>query len=191
MQMDNKQSNNQGIPSEFKYEDSEDWRGSNDSFSIKEIALRQFNRAMLEGVREMTSGGVKNRLVDGQIMEFVVPNQKEIFINAVEMAFMPLRPYVSKCSDESIKDKFKTYDESIKQLNKNYTDTLVSIRKEYDSKIGIGKDFSNEYNLRVRNVANNFENAKVSLSKQLLEAISYLLFDLDYFGETGVLGGEF
>ena len=176
---------------EFSYEDSESWSGNSESFSIKEIALRQFNRAMLEGTREMTTGGVRNRIIEGQVVEFIVPNQVQVFVSSVEMAFMPLKPYVAKCSDQSIKNKFIYYENDMKQLNKEYGEALANIRKEFEGKMGGAKDFSDEYNNRVRNVANNYENGKFRLSKQLLEAISYLLFDLDYFSETAVVGGAY
>ena len=52
--------------------------------TVKEIVLEQYRKCCQEMSKEMTEGGVIRRLVGEDIIEFVAPNQIEIFINSVD-----------------------------------------------------------------------------------------------------------
>ena len=67
-------------------EDSENFfSGGGKGIDIKQIVLSKFNKALDEGGKEMSKGGIQRKLINGVWMDIEVPNQREIFMNAVNM----------------------------------------------------------------------------------------------------------
>lgn len=172
------------------YEDSESYSGGDKNIGIKEISLRLFQKAVMEGSKEMTQGGVFKRIIDGQLVEYSVPNQVEIFCNSVEMFYYAMQPYVSKGGKE-----FKTQmTELLKQLTddeKDYKKDVITIKSQtknivqgYLSSNGINiADISNSVKIRF----NKYENTKIKLRKDQLALLSELLSKLNYFEEGGMI----
>ena len=99
------------------YEDSENWKGGGEQLSIKEISLRRFSKALQEGSKEMVGAGIDRRVINGEVFEIPRPNQRQVFINSVEMAKIPLVPEIKK---SKLNEQFKSIEEEIKKLNNEY-----------------------------------------------------------------------
>jgi len=178
---------------ELQYEDSYIGSGSKDGLGIKEISLKHFHKAMLEGSKEMTEGGVTRRLIDGHLVELPVPNQREIFINCVQMVRIALAPQFLSCKEEKIKEKFTQFDKELADLNKAYHNKLDEVETAYKDRNIIKNPMLKqtriqEYNHNISHLDNALELKRVELHKKLLEALSLLLNDLGYFDEIGTVG---
>jgi len=171
---------------DIEFEDSETFRGSHTT-SFKDIILEIYKRCCIEGSKDMTAeSGVFNRLVNGVVIEIVVPNQKEIFINNVDILRIALLPIFEKHK--------KIFYKYIEEYNKRI-DELITIRhkqisfieQKYKNKMHLkDKDYPNLYNLDIKKQNIYFENERVIIHKELLIGISFLLSYLRYFEEEGV-----
>ena len=172
----------------FEFEDSENFKSGDDKLTIKTIILRQVHKCMLEGSKEMTQGGVIKKIVDNKLVEQNIPNQREVFINSVEMLKIPLlrkfNKYCKKKDETDIKILFEATEDELKQLKKYYKDTktkLMTDRRKTDS--------ITQVNSRLGDLYNNFELRKVDIYKKFLISCSYLLDEENYFEEESATGG--
>jgi len=172
------------------YEDSESYSGGDKNIGIKEISLRLFQKAVMEGSKEMTQGGVFKRIIDGQLIEYSVPNQVEIFCNSVEMFYYAMQPYVARGGEE-FKTQIKELLEQLIEAEKDYKEDVTAIKSQtknisegYLSSNGINiADISNSVKIRF----NKYENTKIKLRKDQLALLSELLSKLNYFEEGGMI----
>lgn len=178
----------------IEYEDSENWKGSGEQLSIKEICLRAFSKATMEGSKEMVSAGVDRKLIGGVVYEFPRPNQREIFINSVDMLRIILEPSIIK---SRLKESFEEVDNETLKIDNEYKKKLDDCVKVFgETKISkYGRDDPlkekvriDNYNKTISNINEQFEFVKVTLSKKLLIVISHLLKEKNYFDEGGVFG---
>lgn len=176
---------NNKFTEDFQLEDSEEYRQSQTN-SYRDIVLAQFRRCCDSGSQEMTEGGVSTRFIDGQVVTITLQNQKEIFINSVDMlktmlnSHIQSKEHISKKIEE-IKEKYtidglKELDEAIKQkkntLGKNLKDTR-RIKHQTD------------YNLLINQRKKMFEGSKFEKSKLILLVLEQLLSELNYLDEAG------
>ena len=79
----------------MSFEDSENFAGS-DNLSIKQIVLKQLQKCVEEGSKEMSGGGYRKRIFNNEVLEIFVPNQREVFVNNVKMLWILVLPYHAK-----------------------------------------------------------------------------------------------
>jgi len=170
-------------PDVIEYEDSENWKGSNDKLSVKEIGLRLFSKALAEGSKEMTGSGVDKRLIGGQLFEIPRPNQREVFVNSVEMAKMFLLPLIQKSKHQQM---FKDCEDKIIKVNKECEDKMQKINNTPQGRNG--NESIDIYNKAVEELTESYEFMNVKIHKELLAAISFLLSENKYFDEVGYIG---
>lgn len=183
----------------IEYEDTDTWK-SGSELSIKEISLNLFNKAMREGSKEMTKGGIMQRYINGELVELVLPNQREIFINSVQMAYVPLLPHILKCDNVEVKEMFKRVDEEIDRNDEMHYQALATLQSQYTD-LNFKRPTPNsrefltvqnrihDYNNKLAELDELNESRKVQLGFKLLKAISYLLYESNYFDEAGVVLG--
>ena len=172
----------------FEFEDSEGYKKGEDKLSIRQIILKQLQKCMNEGSKEMTKGGTIKKIVDGKVIEEPIPNQREVFINSVEMLVIPLlkrfRNYCNKKDSNEIKTIFKDAESGLKNLKGEH----IKVKKE----ILINKGKANnamDINNRLGIIYNEFELEKLEIYKNFLIAISYLLDEEHYFEEESAIAG--
>jgi len=173
----------------FEYEDTETWKGRSDEVSIKEIALKLFQKALAEGSKEMTQGGIVKRVVEGQTIEIIAPNQREIFVNSVQAIHCVLVPHIESCRDDDVKTKFQGIDEELKTLEGEFKKKYAELDKANDTRRQARRAsernvWSEQYNQSINELNNDSELAQVVIYKKKLQAISYLLFAKKYFEEA-------
>lgn len=169
--------------SEIKFVDSDSFGGSKDGISFREIVMTQYNKCIREGSKEMNEGGVVKRFIDGNVVEVMAPNQREIFINTVEQLRNLLAPHIEG-RWENCSERFIPVNNKIKSMNKEYMDKKRSLQKAY-SEYGYRYKGSKlqEHNYKLKDLNTQYELRKVELYKELLVAISHLLNFVNYFEE--------
>jgi len=178
--------------SDMQFEDSENFSGS-ENLSIKQIVLKQLQKCVEEGSKEMSGGGYRTRILNGEQISIFVPNQREVFVNNVKMLWVLVLPYYAKT--DVIKESKKSIDERLNEL-KNTSNAELNNKFNWvlpNSTHGVMpreiQRVKKEMFLTIQKNANNYRERKtVELHHELLKAISYLLESLDYFEEAGFRG---
>jgi len=171
----------------IEIEDSENYKGGQTN-TFKEICMAQYRKAVEEGSKQMLSGGVEKRLINGQIMEMPIPNQREIFFNSVEMLRILLTAHISD-EEKLMKVNMESFDKDIDGLNKNHEEQLLRLRQWFKDNNNSKQDNTRQYNEQVKSFIDEYELNKVQLNKKLLIELSILLNKKNYFDEQGVTGG--
>jgi len=166
---------------EYKFENPED-TGSQ-ATSIKEIILRQYNKCVTEGSKEMNIGGVRKRVIDGQITEIAIPNQIEIFINSVKMLRLLLKSYEEK-EKKLIGDTMKEITGKHNKLIEGHNQEIGKIAKAYrpQNERWVKKNYR-QHNERLNNCNMSLEKEKVEIYAEYLSAMGTLLNKLNYFDD--------
>lgn len=178
---------------DMSFEDSENYKGSN-AKGIKEISLNLFQKAMNEGSKEMTEGGIYKRVINGEVIEFVAPNQKEIFINTIEMLDASLIPHFSMAKSKELKIEYENLKKDKENIDKDFNNEIKRINEMYKDKINSPfqsskLSFIAQFNNEIKNNDRNYEMSKIRLYKKMLVLFSKLLADLNYFNEEGEIVG--
>lgn len=177
------------IDSEMDFEDSENYKGSSEGLTIKQIMLKQFQKCLDEGSKEMIGGGVTERIING--VPYFIPrqNQREIFINSVEQMRILAQPEIKK-NEKKIKEHLEKFNNADRQLNLEYNRRLKSIKEKYapGGDWDGSKQATQNRNLEINDLEEWFETEKVFIYKNyLLTALSFLLNIENYFEEQGFL----
>ena len=86
---------------EYIIEDDDFFSGGK-SVGIKELAIEQYRRCLIEGSKEMDGGGYRKRIHNGEVIEVLAPNQREVFCNSIDMLWILVKPFYDICKDEKI-----------------------------------------------------------------------------------------
>lgn len=160
---------------EVTVEDGENY-SSGKELGIGTISLEQFRRCCVEGSREMNRGGTKRRIVEGKLIEIDVPNQREVFINAVDMLHVILIPELSSKYQKELLEEVQGIDRQMKDTEKESLDKY----KLWESKL---KNNKSAFNEKVDQLNDDLELSKVQISRKKLMVLSLLLKEINYYGE--------
>jgi len=105
--------------------------GDKNKITAKAIVLTHWKNCIIEGSKEMHRGGVKRRIINGEVIQFNADNQVEIFINHVEMLKRALFPHV-EYSQETV-DKLNTFESTRQKYIKAYRSKRNKLHKWYNS----------------------------------------------------------
>lgn len=174
-------------------EDSEHYLSSTESLEIKQIVLRQLQKTIIEGAKEMDRGGIRERVVNGQVINIIVGNQREVFVNNIDMLWSLILPQV-QANKDLIKEHLGNFNKDLKTNQEEYDSTRKQIKKdittlEQSEKTKTWKsNYSAILNDMLRRSQDNFELRKLEIYRRKLNAVNFLLDKLNYFGETGATG---
>ena len=175
-----------------EYEDMANYKKTGEVGGIREISLRLFNNAFAEGSKEMTEAGIIKKVLNGEVIEIMRPNQREVYINSVKMLQICLLPRIGILpEDNEISKLFKEVNSDIEKLNSTREKAFEGVREE-------SKKLSNPFrrpdkyndevtkqNQRVSEIIKGCEHANKDLHDTLLLACSYMLMHLNYFESKG------
>lgn len=172
---------------EIEFEDSETFMGgSSKGATRRDIVLGHFKRCIEAGSKEMSAGGVIKRLIDGEIQEFMVPNNRQIFKNHIMMLHMMMLPDLKRYKDEEpIKTHLNAF-KSKEELNKNeFIKSKRTITATYNSKPkGERHNYADWLNKYIKNLEEAHENESLEIHRnELLPALVYIMQLLNYFEE--------
>ncbi len=175
---------------DFVLEDTESFQAATNSF--REILLRQYSQCHLEGSKEMSSGGIATRFLNGEVVELTLPNQKQIFGNTVLMLRTMLDSAIE--SNKEIKEKISDINKKYKELrlkNKiNLDDPDIKeireiiIHTDDDEK---RERCQNQWNDMIKLTKDKSEELVFNYNQEMLIVLGRLLNKLNYLDE-GVYG---
>lgn len=183
----------EAFDSEFEFEDSENYRGGNDTFTFWHIVLKHLKVCIEEGSKEMDKGGLKKRVIDGKVFEVVVPNQREIFINSVEMLQTLLLPEMQHKKRKKFAEKISATEKDFKKLQellykeKSIKEENVK-KKAKDKKAEL--DLDRSLNSINQDFYDTLETYNVILAREKLNILSELMKELNYGQEGSISSGS-
>jgi len=170
--------------SEIEFEDVEKWKKPSDIHSMQQIVLKQLSKCIDEQSKEMDGGGLRNRVVDGNVIDIIVPNQREIFINSTE-ALWYLTIDLYEKSKEEVNNAMEEVDNSLDNIEKTHYKKIKQIDIFYRKKMSKDKRYVSMYNSRTKQENDNYELDRVQLYKVKLAIIIRLLSKIKYGVEEG------
>ena len=163
-----------------------------DKGGYKGIVLEQYRKCCEEGSREMTSGGVIKRIIDGEVVELMTIDQVEVFINSVEMLRNLLIPSINKYKevadkrlemiDKEIIQNEEKKKKAYKKINNWYRQKSNVINPEGYSEAQNNHSYYMQMNKEIKKI---YHQNKLRTHKKLLGVLGILLSHLNYFDEKG------
>lgn len=174
-------------PVEFnsiEVEDDEHSTTSNgEGLTIREIILRQYQRCITEGSKEMSEGGIIQRFVNGQVIEVPSPNQQEIFTSSVMGLLTLVIPFAKDRGNNLAQEYF----EREAMIMNSYKELKAQIFEEGNG----NHDYMHkkqrimaQNNMRLRTLNQRLATAKIKNTWSLLIKISMLLHKINYMAEA-------
>jgi len=174
---------------EIEIEDVDNMMSSNQTNSFKALVMEQYKRCCTEGSKEMTVGGMVTRMINGQKIEMMMPNQIQIYINTVEHLRILLDPKIQFHGKYG--KLVNTINKKTIALNRRLKKEKEGIRDKYnklsDKREQGGSSekqmYYQDYIDKLESYKNKHEFRKYMLYKDLLSILSMLLDKLNYFEE--------
>jgi len=169
-------------PNHIQIEDDETFQPGG-SLGIREIALEQYRRCMVESSKEMVRGGWTKRIFGDQVQEIEIPNQRLVFINCVKAMETILIPFLT---DEEISELQQLQAIEDTYYNDYYTELDKCKRglttKTYDGGFQFSNNQYEKYGILIEDA---FEKRRVRLYRKMLIFYGKVIRRLNYFGEGG------
>ncbi len=126
------------------------------------------------------------RYVDGELINMIVPNQKEIIINSISSLRISCLPYLVKTKSDKVKFHLKRFEASQKKIKEN--------KYKRDKEINENRNKLNSNNLRqadkikmyndmLRENKDYYELLNIESYKELLICLTFLLDEYNFFEE--------
>lgn len=166
--------------------DSENFRGSS-GLQIQEVTMRQFQRCLEEGSKELTKGGKKKVFSNGVYIDIEVPNQRQIYISAIISLEIVLIPSLIK--NNTLYKNMQSIDTGIETLKTDY-EIDIKKTKDYNKEVGLIQTplgsrptgLSVESNV-YDNIKDLYELKLLDLYRNKLAILSKLLAAENYFSD--------
>jgi len=180
---------------DIEVEDVDGMSAPNQKNSFRALAMEQYKRCCTEGSKEMTTGGVMTRTVNGINQEYIVPNQMEIFNNSIDCLKILLFPRIESEGGKYAED-VNQFEKDLKNLDGKFKRLLNKLQSKYDTVIdSINPEASGQKQqayeefLRLRqNLMRKYDSRKHLLYKDLLGTLSLLLGEINYMEEQSFIG---
>jgi len=166
-----------------------------DKVSYKNIVMEQYKKCCEEGSKEMTTGGVIKRIIDGEIVEIMSLDQIEIFSNSVGVLKSILIPSINK-HKKIIMKRINSVESEALQNDKKRKETYIKINKWYRNKsdvvnpegISEAQIYHREYLQMSKEIQKIHQINKLKNHRKLLEVLGILLSHMNYLDEVGGTG---
>jgi len=163
-----------------------------DKEGYKHIVLNQYKKCCEEGSKEMTSGGVLKRIIDGEVVEIMTVDQIEIFSNSVEMLKNLLLSSIKKFKDK-FETKIKASETKIRMNETRRKEAYQKLNKWFREKSdvvnpeGVSEAEMNHksYVMMNKEITKIYNKNVLRTHKELLGVLGLLLNHLNYFDELG------
>jgi len=145
----------------------------------KEIISQHYKKLIEEGSKEMNPGGVQKRLIDNQVVEIMVPNQQEIYINHIEMLRLALLKDIEL--DAETVSALQKFDNKLIYLRRQFRNIRETIYNKIDSlSMTINPEgyserdvYENKYRSYLNKLQKRYNNRLLELYKE--ELLPYLI----------------
>jgi len=164
--------------------DSENFRGGG-GLEIQQVTMRQFERCLSEGSKELTKGGIRRIFVNGIVKEIEVPNQRQIYMSAIISLELTLIPNLLK--KKELVTEMKQIDSAIEKLKVDY-ELDYKKKSDYDNNLQKStKDHYGNYNYvkpsAYEKLLDDHEMRLIDLFRMKLALLSRLLAAENYFSD--------
>ncbi len=112
---------------DIEIEDSSNWSSSKGK-GKKEIIYEQYERCLKEGSKEMSEGGILNRVINGKVESVFVPNQNEIFENSVNMLWVSIIFEIEGKYKGEFSKSAEHYKKQYEKLNKDFNNVISEFK---------------------------------------------------------------
>lgn len=168
-----------------RFQEFETDMSGGDSTSFVQIVMRQLSECIKAGGKEMHGGGVRSRVINGQVVEIAVSNTREMFIREVEMMWTLVVPEYEEHSDnERISELINQADTISKKAEKELEASIKNLKVKESHLLNNGGSIS-DVNEERKRLSDKYELEKVIVARTRLTAIMFLLKTLNYYGEGG------
>ena len=165
---------------EMQFEDTENYSNTKNTYA--EVILKHIARTIEEGSKEMTGGGTRTRILNGQTYDIYAPNQREIFINCVKMLHLSTEYKLQRKEDQTKKQQIeqliKEYNQYCQKQKQQLQEELQLIKKREQT----GNNTHNKTTL-TQNYINLTEHKAVNTYRQIYTLLLQILHGGDFFGE--------
>jgi hypothetical protein len=167
-------------PADIEVIDEEGYSSSAEG-GFKQIILDQVRRCANEGSKELTTAGVRTRLIQGRIIELYCPDQREIFRNAVWSLFCLLKPKI-EANSQLMKEKIEQIKQRERDLELEVTRrrTEVRVRIKHPEK---SREKSLLYNAENQRIDRFKDRVSYEIQQEQLCHLMTLLEKLNYLEE--------
>lgn len=172
-----------------------------EKLSYRNICLKQYQVCIEQGSKEMTLGGLRKRIINGdEVITEIVDNQIELFNNSVEMLRILMIPFL-KLNNPEFPDKIKDFKKELEAIRKKKVTALVEIRGQVNKRSsrrppsndmaedGTGLSERDKVMPLARSERERhikiFEQNRFLLFKGLLETLVTVLDKKNYFDDQG------
>jgi predicted RNase H-like nuclease (RuvC/YqgF family) len=143
--------------------------------SFKDIALNHFKKCIEEGSKEMTHGGIIERVIEGKVVQVAVPDQVEVYANSVKMLVMTLAPYMTLKEHAHYLPKVKELERDLKELKAELNRMTERVFKQVDGVEPTKRQDSRQVNSAI---------SILRRENEMFLLMSNLLGDLNWFDEV-------
>ena len=161
----------------IEVEDGENFYGKK-GLSKEQIILKALQKCMDEGSKEMTEGGIIKRMINNQVYELAVPNQKEIFINSIRILWTLIFPLILEKYKELCNEQLGDFVGNYNNLVEEYDAAKIDLKQKHNYK-GNPSALKTDIN----ELKSMFEEKKMDLYRQKLEFGILVLEKENWFGE--------
>ena len=175
---------------EITFEDVETYRKEDEKISFWSIALKQYDHCIKEGSKEMQTGGIMERVINGERIQMIVPNQREIFINSVRMLYGVLTPLVKKHmgKKKECEESFGSINKRMDELEKAYDpEQYMDMPELDDPEYQKDPESLKQYYFSVVDRLNDKKESKlIELHRKLLIELAFIMASENYGSERSV-----
>jgi|TARA_Y100000310_G_C20613998_1_gene779583 vacuolar-type H+-ATPase subunit I/STV1 len=173
----------------YIYEDAEtSFSSSNSNVKLtrREIIISLYNQCLRESAKELVEGGIMQRYVDGELINIIVPNQKEIIINNISSLRIACLPYLVKSKKPKVlfhKERFEESQKKIREDKDKRDKEINNNRNKLNSNNLRQADKIKMYNDQLRENKDYYELLNIESYKELLICLTFLLDEHNFFEE--------
>lgn len=176
---------NKSFDEDMVFEDTENYRGSKDSYGIKEITLKHFDKCCTENSKPMTYGGYVEKKIGNRTVNILEPSQISIFINCVLTLETIMLPKIKK--EDKYKENITKIEDQITKIDQDMNNEIRNLNQKLKSKDKSKKDnHGMDYMDYVVVIKRKREDLRLISYRMLLDELSQILYDLNYYEEQGM-----
>ena len=163
-----------------------------DKASYKNIVMEQYKKCCEEGSKEMSSGGVIKRIIDGELVEIMSVDQIEVYSNCVGTLKSTLVPSINKHKKIIIK-RMDVVEKKLIENNQKKRKAYRNVNTWYRGRsrvvnpdgVSEAQNCYSRYVHMGKEIQKIYQENKLEIYKELFEVLGILLSHMNYLDEIG------
>jgi len=173
-------------PPRFEGEEPESYRRDKGSATTAaQIALNLYARCIELGSSDLQKGGVRERVINGVIVQEIIPNEQLMFVNACDMFYNILtKDILTKTFQKLFGEELQELEKTSEDIKKKYNEALTTIDSDF-KKLGEPSKAKADYNTKVQEAKDDFLNSRVNVYRSVFLPLLMRIFSRKNFGTEG------